>query len=262
MNDNKKIVMITYQYSVVVKGIENNLKNAGYMVTTIGDKLAEVTPHCENTKVFILYLAGDISGDHSKMREIIQVTEYIREKEQKMIVIGEKNIHDDCLLAIPLLKYYAWINRPIETDALVEAIENATVSEDTALSPVEAVPSNEPKKILIVDDDPAYAKMVRTWLGYMYKISIVTAGMQAITFLMKNKVDLILLDYEMPVVDGPQILEMLKSEPETAGIPVIFLTGIGTRESIERVMALKPSGYILKSTTREDLIKYLQTHFS
>ena len=80
MNDNKKIVMITYQYSVVVKGIENNLKNAGYMVTTIGDKLAEVTPHCENTKVFILYLAGDISGDHSKIREIIQVTEYIRKK--------------------------------------------------------------------------------------------------------------------------------------------------------------------------------------
>ena len=260
MNDIKKIVMITYQYSVVVRGIENNLKNEGYMVTTIGDKPAEVRPHCDNTKVFILYLADDISGNFAKMREIIQITEYIKEKEQKMIVIGEKNIHDDCLKVIPNLKDYIWLNRPIEIPALIDAIEKASGSGDAELASAEAAPSNEPMKILIVDDDPAYAKMVRTWLKDIYQISIVTAGMQAITFLMKNKVDLILLDYEMPVVDGPQILEMLKSEPETADIPVIFLTGVGTRESIERVMALKPAGYILKSTTREDLIKYLKTH--
>ena len=118
------------------------------------------------------------------------------------------------------------------------------------------------KSILIVDDDPAYAKMVREWIKDTYKISIVTAGMQAIKFLVKNKVDLILLDYEMPVVDGPQILEMLKSEPDTADIPVVFLTGIGTRESIERVKALKPSGYILKTTTRDELLEYINDLFT
>ena len=69
-------------------------------------------------------------------------------------------------------------------------------------------------------------------------------------------------DAEILVVDGPQILEMLKSEPELADIPVVFLTGVGTRESIERVMALKPSGYILKSTTREDLLKFLAGFFT
>ena len=73
-----------------------------------------------------------------------------------------------------------------------------------------------------------------------------------------KKVDLILLDYEMPVVDGPQVLQMLRQEPATEKIPVIFLTGIGTKEAVSRVMALKPDGYILKTTPRGDLLGFLQ----
>ena len=109
-----------------------------------------------------------------------------------------------------------------------------------------------------MDDDPSYAGMVRTWIKDIYKTTVVTAGMQAITFLLKNHVDLILLDYEMPVVDGPQVLQMLRSEPATADIPVVFLTGVSTKEEIMRVLALKPDGYILKTTPRDDILVYLQ----
>ena len=70
--------------------------------------------------------------------------------------------------------------------------------------------------------------------------------------------DLILLDYEMPVVDGPQVFQMLRQEPATRNIPVIFLTGVGTREGVERVMALKPDGYVLKSTTKSKLLESLR----
>ena len=54
------------------------------------------------------------------------------------------------------------------------------------------------------------------------------------------------------------MLQMLRQEPATAKIPVIFLTGVGTKDAVERVMALKPDGYVLKSTTRENLLKYLR----
>ena len=145
-----------------------------------------------------------------------------------------------------------WLNRPIEIHQLTDAIEGLLSSDKVSIQ----------KKILIVDDDAAFAKMVRGWLKDSYEISIVTIGIQAVTFLMKHPVDLILLDYEMPVADGPQVLEMLKSDPETADIPVVFLTGISTRESIERVLALKPAGYILKSTTKKDLLKYLSGLFA
>ncbi len=121
---------------------------------------------------------------------------------------------------------------------------------------------SKPGRILIVDDDPAYAKIVREWIRDKYKVDIVTAGMQAISFLLKlpenDQVDLILLDYEMPVVDGPQVLQMLRQEPGTASIPVIFLTGNGTKEAVTRVMGLKPDGYLLKSTQKNDLLKFLK----
>ncbi|MBO4396249.1 MAG: response regulator [Eubacterium sp.] len=65
--------------------------------------------------------------------------------------------------------------------------------------------------------------------------------------------DLILLDYEMPIVDGPQVFEMLKSEEDSKDIPVVFLTGNGTREGVLRVMELGPAGYVLKGATKQEL---------
>jgi len=55
-----------------------------------------------------------------------------------------------------------------------------------------------------------------------------------------------LLDYEMPICDGRQTLEMLRSEPAFINLPVIFLTGRSDPESVKKVMALKPAGYLLK----------------
>ena len=68
-------------------------------------------------------------------------------------------------------------------------------------------------------------------------------------------------EYEMPIEDGPQVFEMLRSEPATGRIPIIFLTGVGTREGVTRVMALKPDGYILKSASRDDIRAKLKSFF-
>ena len=78
-------------------------------------------------------------------------------------------------------------------------------------------------------------------------MTIVTSGAQALMYIADNIPDLILLDYDMPVTSGPQLLEMIRHETKVEGIPVIFLTGQGTRESVLNVLALKPDGYLLKS---------------
>jgi CheY-like chemotaxis protein len=87
------------------------------------------------------------------------------------------------------------------------------------------------------------------------------SGMQALRWLGKHKVDLILLDYEMPVTSGPQVLEMLRSEPETKNIPVMFLTGKSDKDSVMQVMSLNPQGYFLKSIEREELERKLSEYF-
>ena len=90
---------------------------------------------------------------------------------------------------------------------------------------------------------------------------MVTSGLQAIKWLGKNKADLILLDYEMPVTSGPQVLEMLRSDDETRSIPVIFLTGRSDKESVMSVLALKPEGYLLKNIEKEELLEKLNDFF-
>ena len=73
--------------------------------------------------------------------------------------------------------------------------------------------------------------------------------LNAISLLTQHHVDLILLDYEMPVVSGLQVLEMLRSEPATANIPVIFLTAKDDRETVMKVVAAHPEKYLLKTTS-------------
>ena len=80
-------------------------------------------------------------------------------------------------------------------------------------------------------------------------------------YIADNKPDLILLDYEMPVTSGPQVLEMIRSEMKVGSIPVIFLTGKGDRESVLKVLALKPDGYLLKSMEKAALLKSLEEFF-
>ena len=113
---------------------------------------------------------------------------------------------------------------------------------------------NVKEKILVVDDDPAFCKMIRSNLTGIFQVSVVTSGKQAITFLSQNKVDLVLLDYNMPEMPGPEVLKALRANKETKSLPVAFLTGIDKKESISQVLALKPQGYILKSATKEALI--------
>ncbi|MBR6294429.1 MAG: response regulator, partial [Lachnospiraceae bacterium] len=64
----------------------------------------------------------------------------------------------------------------------------------------------------------------------------------------------ILLDYEMPVCDGRQTLEMIRADEELSSIPVIFLTAVRDKEHIEKVLSLRPQGYLLKPSTRDNLI--------
>ena len=117
------------------------------------------------------------------------------------------------------------------------------------------------KSILIVDDDPNYMGVVREWLKDTYKVSMANSGLRAIKWLGSNSVDLILLDYEMPVTDGPQVLEMLRADEDTKNIPVFFLTGRDDKESVMAVVNLKPEGYILKTVGKDDLVGKLKLFF-
>ena len=111
------------------------------------------------------------------------------------------------------------------------------------------------KRILVVDDDPMMLKTIKMYLDDIYDVRVVPSGTKAVASIGKFKPDLVLLDYEMPVVDGRQTLEMIRTDEDFSEIPVIFLTGLGDRAHIEQVISLKPQGYLLKPPVKDTLIE-------
>lgn len=110
------------------------------------------------------------------------------------------------------------------------------------------------RTVLIVDDNPVTLRSIREMIKEEFNVIVATSGIQAMTAIGKKRPDLILLDYEMPVCDGRQTLEMIRADEELRGIPVIFLTGIRDRDHIKAVLTLKPQGYLLKPSSKEELI--------
>lgn len=118
------------------------------------------------------------------------------------------------------------------------------------------------KQIMIVDDSDFMRSNLIRLLGDDYDMLECNSSIAAIKQIAINRPDLILLDYEMPVCDGRQALEMIRSDEDIADIPVVFLTGRGDADSVRKVMALKPRGYLLKTMPEEDIKKYIDGLFA
>ena len=118
---------------------------------------------------------------------------------------------------------------------------------------------NSRKHILVVDDNMLMLRNVKRLLEKNDQVSIAKSGEHAISLMKKIKIDLVLLDYEMPGWDGKKTLEAMRQNPALAEIPVVFLTGISEREHIVKVLLLNPAGYLLKPTNKERLIETIES---
>ncbi len=112
---------------------------------------------------------------------------------------------------------------------------------------------SELRKILIVDDNSVNLKMAEKVLQEFSKPVPVTSGREALKFLEKNIPELILLDISMPDMDGFQVMEKIKENPETATIPVIFLTAKDDSETEIKCLNLGAMDFVRKPFVPEIL---------
>ena len=174
------------------------------------------------------------------------------EGEKKLFLVGADAEVKTVKQTIPEQLITGVLARPLNVKELVDLMNDA----------VSDLEMREAKKhLLVVDDDPIMLRTIKEWLSAKYNVTMVNSGMNAITYLAKNRPDLVLLDYEMPVCSGPQTLEMMRSEAATSDIPVMFLTAKGDRESVMKVLALKPEGYLLKTMKPAEIIEALESFF-
>lgn len=161
--------------------------------------------------------------------------------------------------ASKFLKYYETENhqnliRPVDNLIVQDRIMDMLKIHPEDLVPISMDHDNR-KRVLIVDDSPLLLRSVQSMLKDEYQVTIVTSGTKALAAIGKKRPDIIILDYEMPVCDGKQTLEMIRSDNTMYTIPVVFLTGIADVEHVKAILELKPQGYLLKPTSKEILTK-------
>lgn len=248
MSDNH-IMMLGEKETFLIRVLLKKIRDAGMICEFIPWGVDSINKKWEGTSLVVVYMdEGRLPDD--------KILHFLNDKMADgschLIPIGEKPEVQYVVDRLPGDVIHRTFIRPIDND---EFIRTVTEIYDKAAA------GEFKKTILIVDDDPSYMGLVREWLKGTYKVAMANSGLQALKWLGKNKADLILLDHEMPVTSGPQVLEMLRSEEETRDIPVMFLTGKSDKQSVMSVVALKPEGYFLKSIEKGELLENLERYF-
>jgi len=120
---------------------------------------------------------------------------------------------------------------------------------------------SKPAEILVVDDMPANLEVVMETLSSAgYEVAATTSGERALKRLQTYLPDLILLDVQMPGIDGFETCRQIKSNATTAEIPVIFITALSDSESIAKGFSLGAVDYITKPFREVEVLARIKTH--
>ena len=116
------------------------------------------------------------------------------------------------------------------------------------------------KKILVIDDDALQLRLIEAMLKPNdYDVVVLTNGKNAADFARSQKPDLILLDIMMPEMDGYSVLNLLKKDNTTKGIPVIMVTALGFELNKKLADQLGASGYITKPVDLHNLLEIVKS---
>ena len=245
----RKILLIGNENEFLIKGVQNVMQNNGYDVLIVPPNINSVNAFSKSRKVWLLFVesAEDIKD------LLVYLKDTVYDKRMQIALVGERLEIQEAAKHLHRENVGKMFERPIDVKSISEGLEELyTAAEE----------KSGKRRILVIDDDPEYLRRTQQVLHNHYKVYIANSGASVLMLLAKHKVDLILLDYMMPVLDGPKILETLKNEPDTANIPVIFLTGMTDARSVTKGMLLGAENYISKTTAAKDLAAMVADFFA
>jgi DNA-binding response OmpR family regulator len=112
-----------------------------------------------------------------------------------------------------------------------------------------------PKTILIIEDDEFFRDLVdKKLISEGFNVAKAVDGEEGIKKTKEEKPDLILLDLLLPNVDGFEVLERIKKDPDTASIPVIILSNLGQKEEVEKGLESGAADFLIKAQFTSDEI--------
>ena len=246
----KRVLLIGHGKSFMVNAIEKGLDKEGYGVLMTEPEREDIEDMENRPNIYLLYMGDLAESDHELLEYL---NDAIDSERFLLYIIGNKEELDLAINYIAKEKVQEMYLRPLDVKLITENLNSVVEYSE--------IDDELKKKILIIDDDGTMLRMMRTWLSVKYHVYMASSGKIALSFLAKNPIDLVLLDYEMPGMDGATVLKEIRNTPAYKDIPVIFLTAKDDKESVMKVVGLKPEKYLLKSMPKEKLTNAIDEFF-
>ncbi len=122
------------------------------------------------------------------------------------------------------------------------------------------MPARPLNRICYVEDDEDIQRIVRMSLERVGKmtVTVVSDPTQAIAVINEFRPDLVMLDWMMPVLDGPALFQQMKLRPETSALPVVFITAKASQRDLDELKSRGAAGTISKPFSPKDLPEQLR----
>lgn len=247
----RNILFVKSAQGIVPKGIEMNLKDAGFKVISIPDEPDMIISHRYDADI-VLYMPS--INDESHIGLSVNLLGEICQDDSKILCLtGDVPDIERAMASSGAYRVSRTYPRPIDIHAFLEDMEYFS----EILSDY-----HRQKSLFVVDDDPDYLSVIEHWLSDTYTVSCFNSGDAVLSGLSVATPDLLLLDYEMPEMDGYDLMMKIRTKPDINNIPIIFLTGKNDRDHVFKILEYKPDGYLLKSSQKEYLLDALERFFS
>ena len=237
------------EQSFLMRSLKDSLDNAGMHTEKCSVKLAELAENEFMPRFFIA--DAEILLAHQDAR--VYLFDHCIETNSKVILIGYDN-------TIKSLQDVSGAN--VIAKSFVRPINNNEITEKLKAMMLEHKGEGAKHRILVVDDSPSFLRLISEWLEHEYRVNVCPSATAAFHMIETSKPELILLDYEMPICNGAQFLQMLRGEPSTAKIPVMFLTSKDDAETVKSLVMLHPQGYLLKNQSRANTLQAIAQFFA
>lgn len=239
------VLLVSEKKYFIVSSLLRQLEECGHIVTCVDNSPSEIEREKEDIDLIILYV------EEADIKSFVYLKDILIEFNLPMFIMGDANQIEAVKTFIPEQFVKKQFPRPINLKDVSETIDTFLQENNNMFK----------KKILVVDDSGVALRSIKSWLEDKYQVILANSGAMAIKYMVMKRPDLVLLDYEMPICDGRQVLEMIRAESDLADIPVIFLTNKNDRESVCKVSSLHPEGYLLKTMEPKQIVKAIDDFF-
>lgn len=156
----------------------------------------------------------------------------------------------------------AYLVKPLARDALRDALRAAAVAEGVAQESIEAPqPAARPLRelVLLADDNESNIEVIGDYLSDQgYRLAVARNGREALEQAVETRPDIILLDIQMPEIDGLEVARRLRADPRHAATPILALTALAMPGDRERCLAAGASEYMTKPVSLKGLARIIR----